>query len=400
MTDSQQIDLALEASTSSTGLKRSTTSRKEVDASIRKHTKPSWWSVWNVWINIAVTQKWMDVAAEHIQTDVKDALYDENVQLALVQSLILTMIFPLMFEFAIDWYELAQVGFIGRMTEYYLDYNIFQEANMGFWHDLTIAGYNLGIATLLCGVLGALWQIIVLNQIDEEQAITYTKSLGPMAKKFSFKMLVSGLVLPLMGPFSLRIFATLQTVWGFVMWTFAGPIVAYVLFTLYRSVVALYVCIDEQEAFDPIHLTEEDCMERCREYFKMKPNDYARADYMNCLTFVSKKHFKVPLTYSTQIRALKCFYKCLCEHEDMELDKITLTKFVLEKVDNIPVDHEGQEMELGDEAEAVARKAKQIAQKLGVGKNKSPAKEETYAGEKLQGLGGPVGQAQDKVTTV
>jgi hypothetical protein len=288
----------------------------------------------------------MDVAAEHIQTDVKDALYDENVQLALVSSLILTMVFPLIFEFSIDWYDLAEVGFVARMSEHYLGFNIFDSENMGIWHDLSIAGYNLGLTSLLCGVLGALFQLIVLNQIDEEQVITYTKALGPMAKKFAFKMMVCGLVLPLVGPYMLRIFATMQTFAGFIVYMSYMPIVVYVLFTLYRSVSALYICIDEQEAYDPIHLTAEDCMTMCKAYFKLKPEDYSREDYLNTLTFISPNNYKVPLTYSTKVRGLKCFYKCLCEHEDLELDKVTLTNFVLDKVDNLPVNHDGQEMEL------------------------------------------------------
>jgi hypothetical protein len=151
MTDSKEIDLQMDAAklersatSISAGLKNRS-NRKEVDQKIAKHTQKSWKGNIHVMINTAFTQKWMDVAAEHTQSNVKASLYDENVQLGFISALVLTMVFPLMYEFNIDWYEVAQTGFIARNTEYYLGINVFDEAFMGIWHDLSMAGYNWGV---------------------------------------------------------------------------------------------------------------------------------------------------------------------------------------------------------------------------------------------------------------
>jgi hypothetical protein len=275
------------------------------------------------------------------------------------------MVFPLMYEFNIDWYETAQTGAIARTTEHYLGFNIFGQEYYGYWHDIHMAGYNWGVACLLTAVMACVIQLVVLNQIDEEQSITYTKALGPMAKKFSFKSLIIGLILPLAGPMSLRINATMQTFAGFLHYIVSGIIVTYVLFTIYRSVKALYVCIDEQEAYDPIVLSQEECMQKARAYFAKHPDDYHASDFCNCLTFISPLSYKVPLTYSAKLRAMKAFYKVLSEHESLELDGPTLAKISLHKADTLPVDHAGQEYELGDELDQVAASIMQSVHKAG-----------------------------------
>jgi hypothetical protein len=225
---------------------------------------------------------------------------------------------------------------------------------MGAWHDLTAAFYNWGNACLFCTVASCLVQLIVLNQIDEEHSITYIQALGPLAKKFSFRMLVTGLVLPLAGPMFLRINATMQTMGGFAMHVGTGPILAYVSFTLFRSVKALYVCLDEQEAYDPIALKKDVIMAMCKKYFEEHPDDYSASGFCNSLTFVSPKKFKIPLSYGTKLRAMQCFYMILSEHEDLGLDKQTIGKQAIHMADTMPVDHDGQEMSLGDDTEDIA----------------------------------------------
>jgi hypothetical protein len=371
MTESTQIDLQLDAQpekrprSESKGsdpdrtlaLSRKSTSglpahvRKEVDRKVAKHAEKGWKSNFYVLLNTLFTQKWMDVAAEYVQTDVKDALYDEQVQLALITSLVLTMTFPLLFEFSHDWYELATVGFVARQTEHYLGVNIFAEEYMGIWHDISVSGYNLGNACLLCGLLPCLVQLIVLNQIDEEHAITYTQAQGPAAKKITFRLLILGLVLPLAGPMSIRMNATMQTPILFVMHILTGPIVAYVAFSIFRAIKALYVCLDEQEAYDPIVLSEDVIMQHCTEYFEKHPDNYSPSHFCNTLTFVTPKRFKIPLAFSTKLRALKCFFKVLSDREGLDLDMATIGKLSIDMTNNMPVDHEGQEMDLGDDTE-------------------------------------------------
>jgi hypothetical protein len=294
----------------------------------------------------------MDVAAEYVQTDVKDALYDEQVQLALITSLVLTMTFPLLFEFSHDWYELASVGFIARNTEFYLGVNIFAEEYMGVWHDISVAGYNLGNACLLCGLLPCLVQLIVLNQIDEEHSITYTQAQGPAAKKITFRLLVLGLVLPLAGPMTLRMNATMQTPMLFIMHALTAPILVYVSFAIFRAIKALYVCLDEQEAYDPIVLTADEIMEHCKQYFEKHPDEFSPNHFCNTLTFVTPRKFKVPLSYGTKLRALKSFFKVLSDREGLDLDTATIGKLSIDQTTNMPIDHDGQEMDLGDDTEA------------------------------------------------
>jgi hypothetical protein len=350
-----EIDLKIDGSASpASGLKKSRTStRKQVERKITKHTDNSWFSVIHLWINTALTQKWMDVAAEHTQSDVKLSLYDENVQLALVSSLVLTMVFPLMYEFNADWIETAQTGFIARQTEHFLGINIFGEDYFGIWHDMSMAGYNWGVACMITTVVLCLINLIAINEIQEEQAITFLKAMGPLPKKYAFRMLVLGLVLPLAGPMMLRIYATLQTFGGFFHFIISGIIVVYCLFSVYRVVKALYVCIDESEGYDNITLTEEECESICKVYFERFPNTYTLEGYANCLTYVTPMKYKVPLTYCTKVRMLKCFYKNMCAAEGLNLSDDSLARFCIEGAKTFRLDHRGQELELGDEPEQI-----------------------------------------------
>jgi hypothetical protein len=240
------------------------------------------------------------------------------------------------------------------MTEEFLGVNIFAPEYMGGWHDLTMMIYNWGNACLFCCVASCLVQLIVLNQIDEEHAISYIEAMGPMAKKFSFRALLGGLVLPLAGPMFLRINATMQTMGGFALHIGTGPILAYVSFTLFRSVKALYVCLDEQEAYDPIALKKDVIMAMCTKYFDEHPDDYSTNDFCNSLTFVSPKKYKIPLSYGTKLRAMQCFYTVLSEREDLDLDKKTIGQQAIHMADTMPIDHEGQEMSLGDDTEDIS----------------------------------------------
>ena len=151
MTDTAEIDLTMTDATPSRSLDKSLTTMKKdhvshtlekkiLDPKITKHTAKSWWTNFYVLVNTAFTQKWMDVAAEHTQANVKASMYDENVQLALVSSLVLTMVFPLMYEFVIDWYELAMTGVVATWGEHYFGINLFREEYMGIWHDISLWG--------------------------------------------------------------------------------------------------------------------------------------------------------------------------------------------------------------------------------------------------------------------
>jgi hypothetical protein len=349
MADSAEIDLKMENSNATRQTLKAFAVRKEVERKIRKHTNGTWRADIHVWITTAFNQKWMDVAAEHTQSDVKNALYDENVQLALISSLVLTMVFPLMYEFNIDWYEDAQSGFISRMTEWLLGWSVYDDYFKGWWHDLTMAGYNWGVACLLTCVLGCVFQLIIINQITEEQSITYVKALGPMAKKFSFRVMIIGLILPLAGPMSIRINSVMQTPGGFFHYGVSGIIVVYILFTIFRGVKALYVCVEESEAYDDIVLSMEECQVRCDAYFKKFPDEYTLEGFSNLLMFVTPKLYKVPLTYATKVRACTTFYRTMAKREGLKLSEELLAQLAIEGAAKFVVDHRGQEMDLGDE---------------------------------------------------
>ena len=360
MTDTAEIDLTMTDATPSRSLDKSLTTMKKdhvshtlekkiLDPKITKHTAKSWWTNFYVVVNTAFTQKWMDVAAEHTQTNVKKSLYDVNAQLALVSSLVLTMVFPLMYEFVINWYELAMTGVVATRGEHYFGINLFREEYMGIWHDISLWGYNMGMALMICAVVACLIQLIVINEITEEQAITYTRSLGPVAKKFSFRAMVCGLIVPMVGPMLLRIFATQQTIFGFFFWASTGLPVLYVAFTIYRTVKALYICVEESESYDEIALTEAECMAMCKKYFDKFPDTYTLQGYTKCLMVVTPRSFKIQLTYPTKVRALKCFYQELCDREGFSINHQTLSKLCAEGAANFPVDHKGQEYAMGDD---------------------------------------------------
>jgi hypothetical protein len=258
-----------------------------------------------------------------------------------------------MYEFNIDWYEVAQTGFINRNTKYYFDIAVFDEAYMGIWHDISMSGYNWGVCCMITTVVLCLIQLIAINQLTEEQSITYLKALGPLGKKFSFRTMVLGLVLPLAGPMSLRIFATMQTFGGFFHFIISGVIVTCVLYSVYRTVLALYVCVHESEAYDPICLKYEECTTICKAYLKQFPDNYTMEGYFNNLTYVTPMKYKVPLTYACKVRAMKAFYLCMCQHENMPIKEEALTKMVLIDAASFKLDHKGQEMELGDEPEQI-----------------------------------------------
>jgi hypothetical protein len=291
----------------------------------------------------------MDVGAEFTQSDVKQSLYDENVQLAFISSLVLTMVFPLMYEFNGDWIEIAQTGFIARWSEYLLGFSVFDDEYFGIWHDISMAGYNWGVGCMMCAVVTCLVQLVVVNQLTEEQALTYVMALGPTAKKYCFRAMVAGLILPLAGPMSLRINATMQTFGGFFHYGVTAIILTGVGIAIFRTIKALYVCIEEAEAYDDIALTEQDIQARAELYFDNFANDYTIEGFSNALMFVTKKKYKVPLTYPTKVRACKCFYRELCKREGLKISDDTLADLSIYGANNFKINHQGQEMEFGDD---------------------------------------------------
>jgi hypothetical protein len=359
-----------------------TLEKKVLDPKFTKHTAKSWWTNFYVLVNTAFTQKWMDVAAEHTQTNVKVSMYDENVQLALVSSLVLTMVFPLMYEFVIDWYELAMTGVIAEWGQHYFGINFFRKEYEGIWHDISLWGYNLGMSLMITAVVACLIQLIVINEITEEQAITYTRSLGPVAKKFSFRAMVCGLIVPMVGPMLIRIFATQQTIFGFIFWASTGIPVLFVAFTIYRTVKALYICVEESESYDEIALTEAECMAMCKKYFDKFPDTYNLQGYVNCLMVVTPRSFKIQLTYPTKVRALKCFYQELCDREGFSINHQTLSKLCIKGAMNLVVDHKGQEYEMGDDITDLDQRRSIMRSMTGSAKSK-PEEEMHHASRAL-----------------
>jgi hypothetical protein len=124
-----------------------------------------------------------------------------------------------------------------------------------------------------------------------------------------------------------------------------------VCFAIFRSIKALYVCLDEQEAYDPIVLQTDEIMAHCKKYFEEHPDDYSPTDFRNTLCFVTPKKYKVQLSFATMVRAMKCFYKELSDREGFDLDNSTIGKLSIDTTTNMPIDHEGQEMDLGDDTE-------------------------------------------------
>ena len=123
----------------------------------------------------------------------------------------------------------------------------------------------------------------------------------------------------------------------------------FVGFTIFRTVKALYICVEESESYDEIALTEAECMEMCKKFFDKFPDTYTLQGYVNCLMVVTPRSFKIPLTYPTKVRALKCFYQELCDREGFSINHQTLSKLCIKGAMNMAVDHKGQEYEMGDD---------------------------------------------------
>merc|ERR1712216_1085885 len=94
--------------------------------------------------------------------------------------------------------------------------------------------------------------------------------------------------------------------------------------TIFRTVKALYVCVEESEAYDEIALAEADIQARVEVYFDNFANDYTLEGFSNALMYVTPKKYKVPLTYPTKLRTCKCFYKELCKREGLQISDDTL----------------------------------------------------------------------------
>merc|ERR1712093_134114 len=119
-------------------------------------------------------------------------IYDENVQLSLLSALLLTIVFPLAYEFNNDWIELAQDGYIAT---HWLQ----QPLDERFWHDLNLMSYIMGIIGMIFSMLVSVFTMLAAGELGEDYMLRFFDQYLGVARKLPYYFFQTGIAIFLLG---------------------------------------------------------------------------------------------------------------------------------------------------------------------------------------------------------
>jgi hypothetical protein len=285
-----------------------------------------------VLLDAAFYQSFLDLhEQDEDPTGLKATLTDANGSLALVNALLLSMIFPMGMT-PDDWLLEGRNGWVAQT--FGLTW-LFDDDWAKFWYDISIVGFRIGLGALLMAVTASCFQMLVINEIqDDNHAQVYLKTVHKAARKFPFRAMIVGLLAPFGFSVALRHTFTSQTPIAVIgMNLTIGPIIAYLLFTLYSYVKAVYVAVEEKDRFENISIPESTITVLVEEYFALKPDNFEIEDFLHQLKDVTDKGFAVPLSYPTRLLARKHFYLEAGKRVGLELPAETLAKLCFERAE-------------------------------------------------------------------
>jgi hypothetical protein len=300
---------------------------KPADPRYAKFTSGGCKSILAMLYNAFISQDFLD-AAEHISGRyVKKNAVDENINMALINSLILTMVFPLGFSNGVDWIEQARKGYLA--TTFGLPY--FESDWEGMWYDIFCTAFWFGTFCLAAAVFTHVCQLLMINELEDDNLVSvFMIGLGRTARRIPFRYLNYGLPFTILFSIALRILFTAQTLILLICYVSLHLLALTTLYALYKNMLALYKTLEEQSKYDLVSIPEQEMSKFAEKYFKDKQDDFDLSDFLGTLTTKSARGYEIPLTFKTKLVARKHFYLLTCAELDLKLGGDMLTRLVFE----------------------------------------------------------------------
>jgi hypothetical protein len=283
-----------------------------------------------VLLDAALFQTFLDL---HKQDDdpkgLKSTLSDANSSLAVVNALLLSMIFPMSMA-PDDWMEDAREGWVAQT--FGLEW-MFDEYWWTWWYDQSIVGFRIGLGAMMMAVCASVFQMLAINEIqDDNHAQVYINTISDHARKFPFRSMIIGLIAPFGFSVGIRHSLTYRTLLGVVGFNLTvGVIGAYLAYTIYHIMKAVYISVEEKDKFEQTSIPESTIAILVEEYFELKPEHFDIHDWLHKLSDVTDKGYAVPLTYCTRMLARKHFYIRSGKALGLELPPETIAKLCYER---------------------------------------------------------------------
>jgi hypothetical protein len=289
----------------------------EIEATYTKisQAKTKMRAAFHIFKDVALHQKFLDVSADYVGNDLKASVAQQNVNLCLVAALIVGMVFGGAMSEDGSWIEAAQTGWISRNI-----YPFFDDWTAGYWRDICVAGWNLSTVCFLMCLVSCVLQLFCINELDEAHMQSWIKNAGPFAKKVPVRLLILGFLFSFGIPYTIRTYACMQSLAGLLTGSGTGVFVAMLGYAIFAYLYGMWIAIDESQRHVPIEISQEEANKLAEKYFEDHPNDYDLHDFLSHITETSAKGWKVPLNYTAQVRAKKCFYIMVGRKEGIKVE--------------------------------------------------------------------------------
>jgi hypothetical protein len=283
-----------------------------------------------VLLDAAFFQSFLDLH-EHDDdpTGLRSGLADGNASLAVVNALLLSMIFPMGMT-PDDWLKEGREGWVAQT--FGISW-LFDEEYAGYWYDQSIVGFRIGLGALLMAVVATIFQMLAINEIqDDNHAQVYVKTVHKAALKFPFRSMIVGLIAPFGFSVGIRHFFTSQTPFAICgMILTLGPIGLAFVLSIYSYMKAVFTAVEEKGKFEHITVSEADIKVLAEEYFELKPDTFDMADFLGTLSDITERGYAVPIAYCTRMLARKHFYLNAGKKLGLELPPDMLAKLCFER---------------------------------------------------------------------
>merc|ERR1719313_1821628 len=123
-------------------------------------------------------------------------------------------------------------------------------------------------------VIGAVLQLITVNELEESYMKTWTNAVGRTAKKVPIRLMVLGILFAMLLPFSIKTHMTWQTLLGPPTTLVVTVYVLMLGHGIYKYLFALFVAVDEAERHAPISIPKEEMVDLANKYFEDNPETF------------------------------------------------------------------------------------------------------------------------------
>lgn len=274
-----------------------------------------------------VTAEWLSLGEKYDRADMKQQVYDENVQMSLLSALLLTIVFPLSYEFNDDWLPTGHAGYIAST---WLD----NQLDEPFWHDVSLCGYIGGVMGMLFSMLTSIFTMLASGELNEDYMLKFYDQYLGIGRKLPYFFFQIGVVFFLVVGTVPRWILCFQTLGALVIFAiFVGLcIVIFLVLGLIGVVQGAHMTVFVEQSYPEVGMSEETVLQLGKKYFDVMGDHINLDDFVRSIQPVAEVagcDYSVPLTFKSRVLCRKIFWMLLGADLGMKMDEATLSRIVL-----------------------------------------------------------------------